>query len=84
MDGSIYHSKWIRPLENLSKNAYRVQMQDDSIRIIHADNLRFFKSDVNVVGVIFDDFQEFGEIAFYPPNNRNNEIEKQRLENSEK
>jgi len=63
--------QWTGPVTVLNRlregsNSYRILFPDGGIKIIHADNLRLFISDVKTVGVVFEDEEDFGNIVFTP------------------
>src|SRR6266496_4939618 len=50
--------------EKISENSYTIKLPDGSIRHLHANFLRLFKTRIQGVGVIFQDNQEkFGEVS---------------------
>src|SRR3989441_2472643 len=62
-------SEWIGPatvVGFVSDYGYRIALNTGAVRILHANNLRKFIARVNVVGVIYDEDKEFGEIICCP------------------
>ena len=62
-------AKWIGPGEirdQVSPYSYLVKMEDGAVRLLHANKLRLFNSRVNIVSVLDDEDEEFGEIFEYP------------------
>src|SRR6266496_1623172 len=59
-------SSWQGPgiiSEKISENSYTIKLPDGSIRHLHANFLRLFKTRIQGVGVIFqDDEEKFGEV----------------------
>ena len=62
-------SEWMGPatvVGIISDYGYRVALNTGAVRILHANKLRKFIARVNVVGVIYDEDKEFGEIICCP------------------
>ena len=52
--------------EKLNEYAYNIEMSDGSVRRLHANKLRLFMPRAQLVGVTFDDEEDFGSLPCYP------------------
>ena len=64
-------SQWIGPVSVVSRvrensDSYRILFPNGGVKIVHADQLRSFITDVKTVGVVFEDEEDFGDIVFTP------------------
>ena len=62
-------SEWIGPatvVAKVSAHSYRIALNTGAVRLLHANKLRKFVTRVNVVGVVYDEDQDFGEIECCP------------------
>src|SRR3989442_10291776 len=59
----------------ISDNSYRISI-DGGSRTVHSNRLRLYKCQIETVGVIFDEEEQFGNIVHYPEVDKMNDNEK--------
>ena len=62
-------ARWTGPAKirrKLSPNSYDVEMDDGSVRRLHANHLRAYQERINAVGIIFDSDEDFGDLEYIP------------------
>ena len=63
------YSRWMGPAKirkKISDNSYDVEMEDGSIRRLHANHLRKYQQRTNAVGIVYEADEEFGDLEYTP------------------
>jgi hypothetical protein len=67
--GNKLYSRWIGPVKirrKISENSYDVEMEDGSVRRLHANHLRKFHERIRAIGVIYENNDDSDDLEYAP------------------